>query len=103
MALLLDGTDTKVSFQAVYRGLKDPTVGAPILDRAAQRRFAVLVTLRQWRVCGADERGRLLGPPSSLISTPFGDYRTYPECPSQNTRASADTSGHCSRPWRVGI
>jgi len=24
MALLLDGTDTKVSFQAAYRGLKDP-------------------------------------------------------------------------------
>jgi hypothetical protein len=47
MALLLDGTDTKVSFQAAYRGLKDPTVGAPILDRAAQRRFAILVTLRQ--------------------------------------------------------
>jgi hypothetical protein len=40
MALLLDGTDTKVSPQAAYRGLKDPTVGAPILDRAAQRRFA---------------------------------------------------------------
>jgi len=47
LALLLDGTDTKVSFQAAYRGLKDPTVGAPILDRAAQRRFAILVTLRQ--------------------------------------------------------
>ena len=46
-ALLRDGTDTKVSFQAAYRGLKDPTVGAPILDRAAQRRFAILVTLRQ--------------------------------------------------------
>jgi len=24
MALPLDGTDTKVSFQAAYRGLKDP-------------------------------------------------------------------------------
>jgi hypothetical protein len=47
MALLLDGTDTKVSFQAAYRGLKDPPVGAPILDRAAQRRFAILVTLCQ--------------------------------------------------------
>jgi hypothetical protein len=47
MALLLDGTDMKVSFQAVYRGLKDPPVGAPILDRAAQRRFAILVTLCQ--------------------------------------------------------
>jgi hypothetical protein len=46
MALLLDGTDTKVSFQAAYHGLKDPTVGAPILDRAAPRRFAILVTLR---------------------------------------------------------
>jgi hypothetical protein len=38
---------TKVSFQAAYRGLKDPPVGAPILDRTAQRRFAILVTLRQ--------------------------------------------------------
>jgi hypothetical protein len=41
MALLLDGTDTKVSFQAAYRGLKDPTVGAPILDR---RRSAALLS-----------------------------------------------------------
>jgi hypothetical protein len=47
MALLHDGTDTKVSFQAAYRGLKDSPVRAPILDRAAQRRFAILVTLRQ--------------------------------------------------------
>jgi hypothetical protein len=47
LALLHDGTDTKVSFQAAYSGLKDPPVGAPILDRAAQRRFAILVTLRQ--------------------------------------------------------
>jgi len=47
MALPPDGTDMKVIFQAAYRGLKDPPVGAPILDRAAQRRFAILVTLRQ--------------------------------------------------------
>jgi hypothetical protein len=47
MALLLVGADTKVSFQAAYRKLKDPTVGAPIVDRSAPRRFAILVTLRQ--------------------------------------------------------
>jgi hypothetical protein len=28
MALLLDGTDTKVSFQAAYRGLKAPSRSA---------------------------------------------------------------------------
>jgi len=26
----------------------------------------------------------------------------YPESPPQSTRASADTSGHRSKPWRVG-
>jgi hypothetical protein len=46
MALLLDGTDTKVSFQAAYRGLKDPPVGAYSRPGGADR-FAILVTLRQ--------------------------------------------------------
>jgi len=36
-----------------------------------------------------------------IVSKQFGNCLMYPECPSQSTRSSADTSGHCSQPWWV--
>jgi len=47
MALLLDGTDTKVSFQAAYRGAESPPSRSAYSRPGGADRFAILVTLRQ--------------------------------------------------------
>ena len=53
------------------------------------------------RSCYSAKRDRPT-PASTLISKPFRDYRMHHGCPSQSTRASADTSGHCSKQWWAG-